>query len=143
MTPPRPARRRRLARFLAAGFVAVTGGGLLGLAAVAALEAHGGDASIDSSNDSYQQLRCVEAELRRSAPRDARVRVASRDELLAADPNLDPTQASYWRQRLTELAYPHFELVADPADAALAIGMAPVGDGPCPGGVGPSVREMP
>jgi hypothetical protein len=142
VTRPRPA-RRRLVRLVAATFVAVAGGGLLGLAAVAALHAHRGDPSIDSSNDSYEQLRCVEAELRRSVPRDARVRVASRDELLAADPNLDPTQASYWRQRLTELAYPHLELVADPADAELAIGMAPLGAGPCPGGVGPSVREAP
>jgi hypothetical protein len=120
--------------------VVVLAGGFLVVAAVASLLRTPTD-DLEGAREQYEQLQCVEDVLRDEIPAGAAVAVRSRDEMLATDPTLSEVSASYWYQRLTELAYPRYDPAISAIKAEYAVGLAvPFGEGECHG-VGLDIAE--
>lgn len=124
----------------AAAVVVALAGVLLAVLVVAGWAAAPTD-DLDGGDEQFAQLVCVQRQLEQRVPAGARVQVAERD-VMAADPLLDDVQASYWFQRLTELAYPRVELVADPSAATYVVAVSSEAPAGCRG-LGVVAREAP
>jgi hypothetical protein len=120
--------------------IALAGGFLLFSAGASLLRTPTDD--LDGALEQYEQLLCVEDLLRDQIPAGSTVAVSSRDAMLAADPTLSDVSASYWYQRLTELAYPRYDPASSATKAQYAVGLAvPFGGGEC-NGVGLQITEQ-